>query len=82
MGIAMTNPHTTLAARSTESTYTPKMASVALPMELATTKPLVAPMLERDTGQQDDAVATQFASVALPIGMATAKPTTAPTVMV
>jgi hypothetical protein len=61
MGIAMMNPHTTLAARSTESADASKMASVASPMELATAKPSVTPSLERDTGQQDDVVATQLA---------------------
>jgi hypothetical protein len=57
------------------------MASVASPMGLATTKPLVALMFVRNPGHQDDVVAPQLASVALPKGMATMKPTVMPMVM-
>jgi hypothetical protein len=80
--IATANPQATLATGSTESTDTPRMASVVSPMGLATAIPSVAPTLVRDIDQQDDIVAPQLASVALPIGMATAKLIVSPTVMV
>jgi hypothetical protein len=82
MGIVTANPQAALAVGSTQSTVVPRMASVASPMELATTKPLVVPTLLRNAGHQDDIVVPQLASVALPIEMAIAKPTAAPMVMV
>jgi hypothetical protein len=76
MDIATVNLQATLVAGSMESTITPRMVLVTLPVWLATTKPSVTSMLAREVGHQDEVVAPQWALVMLSIGMATAKPTT------